>query len=160
MWPIVDVSELANEVAEEIGLDVSHVRPRDRLFFSGFELALWVAGTLLSSFFIGYLKGIRKAGEKLGERSVDALLERFEQMRSRFRNRDPIDQKALRKDVAALMEEMQEAVQEVPRLQAATAFAEEEQETTRTLLELNFPADQALLIAERTLVTIRRRWRG
>src|SRR5436189_464247 len=159
MPPIVNVSELANEVADEIGFDVSHVRPRDQLFFSGFDLALWVAGTLLSSFFIGYLKGIQKGAEKLGERSVDALVERFEQLRSRFRHSDPLDQKALRKDVAALMDEMQDVVHQVPRLQAATAFAEEEQEMTRTLLELNFPADQGRLIAERTLGTIRRRWR-
>ena len=82
----IDPTELSTEIATEIGPDVVHVRPPavrpgDRLYLTGLEIAIGLGTVLVVNFCLGLVRGVgNRLGERLGRAGADALIKKVEQL--------------------------------------------------------------------------------
>ena len=72
----IDSKEMVFAIIDEVGLDIDYIRnkegsPAGRLYFTGIELAIYVASGVLASFFLGFAKEIfEEFGKEVGKAIV------------------------------------------------------------------------------------------
>lgn len=166
----IDIRLIADDLAADIGaIDASHYRKdADRLYLSGFEIALVVATGVITSFAIGVFKGIKGKAEKygiqIGEKLVDSAVAKLGALRHELKTIDAQNSGQIVPQVQKIQDEVASIVdgtefRKLAPIQENEIARVEVEEVTLYLREVGYPEDtidtqaQYLTLRVRTQVT-------